>query len=166
MPDPGNSPSPTIRFRLAVATCFGLGYAPAAPGTVGSLPGVLLAFVLASAGGWPAALTGAVAVALIGLWAAGGAAARLGEDDPRPVVIDETAGQMVTLLFLPPTPAVLAAGFAIFRILDIAKPPPIRRLESLPGGSGIMADDLVAGVYGNLLLQAAVRAFPGLLGLA
>jgi phosphatidylglycerophosphatase A len=151
---------------MVLATGFGTGYAPFAPGTWGSLPGLAAAWLLGRwAGGWAVA-GGAVAFALIGVWAADRAAGLLGAKDPRRVVIDEIAGQMVTLAFLPVAPAVLAAGFVLFRALDVWKPWPADRLEALPGGSGIMADDLMVGLYGNLMLQVIVAWRPGWLGLA
>ena len=103
------------------------------------------------------------AITVIGVWAATVTERVLGEDDPGPVVIDEVAGQMATLVLtgVGITGAIL--GFALFRVLDVAKPRPIDRLERLPRGYGIMGDDLMAGLYGNLLLQAAVRVFPGVL---
>jgi phosphatidylglycerophosphatase A len=109
---------------------------------------------------------GAVVFALGGVWAADRAARLFGAKDPRQIVVDEIAGQMVTLAFLPVAPSVLAAGFFLFRALDVWKPWPADRLEALPGGSGIMADDLMAGLYGNLILQVIVAMRPGWLGLA
>ncbi|HEX4823379.1 MAG TPA: phosphatidylglycerophosphatase A [Candidatus Polarisedimenticolaceae bacterium] len=152
------------RIALALATGLGIGYASVAPGTWGSLPGVALAALLTRwAGGW-AVLGGATVVAAVGLWAADRAARRLGETDPGQVVVDEIAGQMVTLAFLPCTARVLVAGFFVFRALDVWKPWPANRLEALPGGSGIMADDLMAGLYGNLLLHLIAHWQPGWLG--
>jgi phosphatidylglycerophosphatase A len=145
-----------IRLRLTLATGFGAGYAPIAPGTVGSLPGLLLVWLLAWLGGHPAAVVGFVAVVLLGVWAADAAEAHFGERDPGQVVIDEIAGQMLTLLFVPLSPVTLVVGFLLFRVLDVIKPPPARWLETLPRGTGIMADDLMAGAYANLLLQAAL----------
>ena len=75
--------------------------------------------------------------------------------DPGPVVIDEALGYMVTVAWLPQTLGTAAAAFFLFRFLDIVKPPPARQSERLPGGWGIMTDDLIAGVYGNLLIRAA-----------
>jgi phosphatidylglycerophosphatase A len=144
------------RLRWITGIGFGLGHAPVASGTFGSLPGVALAWILSRLGGWPWLLGGTIVVTAVGIWAADGVARRLGRADPGEVVIDEVAGQMVTLLFLPPTVPVLVGGFLLFRILDIVKPPPARRCEELPGGFGIMMDDLVAGAYANLLLQLLV----------
>ena len=139
-----------------LATGFGTGYAPIASGTFGSLPGLLFIALLAPLG-WPVALAGTLVVTLVGIWAADRAARSWGQTDPGRVVIDEIAGQMVTLLFLPITPWTLIAGFLLFRLFDIVKPPPARQFEKLHGGVGIMADDLMAGVYANLVLQLVLR---------
>ena len=144
---------------ILIATCLGLGYAPLAPGTFGSLPGLLLLWVLTSVGGPTVAAIGFVVVVGVGIPAATAAERHFGKSDPGPVVIDEVAGQMLTLLYLPLNPTLLIAGFFLFRILDILKPPPARKLETLPGGTGIMADDLMVGIYGNLVLQGAVWGF-------
>ena len=148
-------------MRVRVATCLGTGYAPIAPGTAGSLVGLVLVWALWHWGGHWTVLAGAAIVALAGWWSAGVAATRLGERDPGPVVIDEVAGQMVSLLFLAPTMATLITGFLLFRLFDIWKPFPVRRLEKLPAASGIMTDDLMAAVYANLLQRALIWGFPG-----
>ena len=85
-------------------------------------------------------------------------AQRLGRKDPGAAVVDEVVGMWVSLLFLPFTPATAVAAFLLFRVLDVFKPYPARQFESLPGGWGIMTDDVMAGVYANLLLRAALRA--------
>lgn len=144
------------RARLAVATGLGLGYVPVAPGTLGSLVGVALVAILAPLAGEVGVVGGWIVVTLAG-WASAGAAERhLGRTDPGAVVVDEVSGQMTALLFLPADLLTLGLGFLLFRALDITKPPPARRLESLSGASGIMADDLVAGVYANLI-HVAIR---------
>ena len=167
MPPETGTPRPlSDRLAMVLATGFGAGYGPIAPGTWGSLPGLAIAWAFGRTGpawGVPCA---AIVVAALGVWAAGRAASILGESDPGRVVVDEIAGQLVTVSFLPGTLPLLAAGFVLFRILDVWKPWPADRLEELPGGAGIMADDLAAGVYGNLILQAIVALRPGLLGLA
>lgn len=150
---------------MVLATGFGTGYGPIAPGTWGSLPGLVAVWGFDRAGGaWTTAVATAV-IALIGVWAAGRAETLLGMKDPGRVVIDEVAGQMVTLLFLPIRPLTLLAGFLLFRILDVVKPWPANRLESLPSGSGIMADDLMAGVYANVVLRGLAHWCPAWLGL-
>src|SRR5512138_2314441 len=153
-------------LRLACATVLGVGYAPVASGTFGSLPALPLAWILGHHGGWPAQLTALLVVVLGGTWAAHGAAASLGARDPGAVVIDEVAGQLLTLLALPATGPVLALGFLLFRFFDVLKPPPARQAEFLPGGIGIMADDLCAGVYAHLVLRGLLWAAPSLGGAA
>lgn len=139
---------------VAAATGAGIGRFPVAPGTIGSIPGLALAWALWTVAGPWAVVAGAALVTAVGTWAAGRVAMAWGVEDPGAVVVDEIAGQMVALFFLAPTPATLVASFLLFRIFDVWKPWPASRLEKLPGGSGIMADDLAAGAMANLVLQA------------
>ena len=142
-----------------LATGFGSGYSPLAPGTAGSLVGLALLWPLAGlAPGWQLAAT--AATFLVGTLAAGHVAARVGIEDPGIVVVDEIVGQWVSLLFLPMNPLTLGLGFFLFRAFDVVKPWPARQLEGLHGGLGIMADDLMAGIYANLLLRVALLALP------
>jgi phosphatidylglycerophosphatase A len=136
-----------------VATVAGAGYFPVAPGTVGSAVAVLLVAVLDTI---PLTRVGHVAllallVALIfflGVWAAGQSEKFFGRTDPGHVVIDEVAGQMVAFLLVPHASwKLLLAGFALFRFFDVTKPFPAGRAERLPGGWGIMVDDVIAGAY-------------------
>ena len=157
--------APTDRAALLLATGLGAGWAPLVPGTFGSVLGVAAAWTL-SLGGPVATVAGLCAVTAAGTWAAGRAEAILAKRDPGAVVVDEIAGQILTLAFVPATPRAILLGFVLFRALDILKPFPARRLESLPGGSGIMADDLMAGLYANLLLQGAAYFLPGFLGIS
>jgi phosphatidylglycerophosphatase A len=142
-----------------VATAFGSGYSPFAPGTAGSLVGLLLFWPLAGRP-WPWQLAACVAVFFVGTAAAGHVARSLGIEDPGLVVIDEVAGQWITLVALPFTPAVALAGFVLFRIMDVVKPWPARDLERLHGGWGIMADDVMAGVYAHLVLRVGLLVWP------
>lgn len=149
------------RLAVLIATVGGLGHAPIAPGTFGSAAGIAIYwFTRAWPIEWQLALI--VVVSLVGIWASTRAAAHFGKEDPGAVVIDEVAGQLVTLAFTGANVAAMAAGFFVFRILDIIKPFPADRFERLHGGTGIMADDLMAGVYGCLLMHAAIRWIPGL----
>jgi phosphatidylglycerophosphatase A len=149
-------------FAVLVATAGGAGRVPVAPGTAGSVVGLAIYFLTWKAAGvWQIALC--LAVCLIGVWASDVAVRKFDSKDPGPVVIDEVAGQLLTCLLVPLSVLGALAGFLVFRILDIIKPWPANRLESLPGGLGVMADDLMAAVYGNLLLRLAVFAFPGYL---
>ena len=155
----------TLRSRLAVAfASFGyVGFAPVAPGTVGSAAAIPLFLLLRWAGSpWlEVAVCGVLVVA--GAWSARLAERALGVEDPGPVVIDEVVGMLVSLLFLPGTWPVILAAFIAFRLFDIVKPWPAGRLEDVPGGWGVMADDVMAGVYANLTIQILLWARPGLL---
>jgi phosphatidylglycerophosphatase A len=140
---------------LWLATAGGIGLAPGAPGTWGSAVAAL-AYLWLGGHGWAVQGLAVIAVTLAGARAAGRAEAAWGGKDPGAVVVDEVAGQWLTLVLLPPTWPVVLAGFALFRLLDITKPPPCRWLERhLPGGWGVMADDLAAGVIGRLVLAGA-----------
>jgi len=151
------APTPAPRWATLVATFLGVGRLHPGPGTWGSLAAMLLWWLLASH--VPASLHVPVILALIvastaiGIPAATLEARGCGEKDPSHVVIDEVAGQLVTLIACPILWKPLLAGFILFRAFDIVKPPPIRRLEKLPEGMGIVVDDLGAGVYGLIVLQ-------------
>ncbi len=156
--------SPADSLALRLATLFGAGRSPFVPGTVGTLVSLLPAYILGRylpLWGFGAATA---FVALLGVWAGGRAADLLGQKDPGAVVIDETAGLFVTLFGIPAGPVTLAAAFVLFRVMDILKPPPARRLERLRGGWGIVADDLMAGFYANLALRVLRALTPGLPG--
>lgn len=146
-------PAPALAHRLA--TWFGCGLAPKAPGTVGSLAALPPAALLVWLGG-PWLLAGAtLLMALVGWWASAEVARASGDSDPSRVVIDEVAGQWLTLIPLPLDPVAWLIGLLAFRLFDIAKPWPVgwadRRLK---GGLGIMVDDLLAGCYAALLSVA------------
>ena len=132
-----------------VATAFGAGYAPRAPGTCGTAVAVPLAWALASLSAWQFGLV-TVGVTLLGVACAQRADRAWGTEDNQRIVIDEVAGYLVTVIPVDRSGwAPLAAGFVIFRALDILKPPPIRWLdEHLPGGWGVVLDDVAAGVMG------------------
>jgi len=142
-----------------VATVFGSGYSAVAPGTAGSAVGVLLFWPMAAiAWRWQAAASAVLFV--VGSLAAGRVARGVGRKDPGIVVVDEVVGQWVTLTALPFTPLTAALGFVLFRVMDIVKPWPARELESVPGGWGIMADDVAAAVYAHLALRAGLLVWP------
>jgi len=149
------------KLGVAIATAGGSGFFPFAPGTVGSLVGVLIYLATRS---WPLAMQAAlvVGVALIGTWASSVAEAHFGREDPGQVVIDEVAGQMLTLLATGASTTGIVLGFLLFRAFDIVKPWPARQFERFPGGYGIMADDVMAGVYAHLLLRLAQIVQPAL----
>ena len=208
---PNTEPQPALprkpRLALAIATVLGVGYIPKAPGSFGSVVGIILAiishpvtllfFMPAGVGVEAPMLHGPAAsvlwllpapvslliFALIGVWSASRVAAYSGIRDPQHIVIDEVSGQHLTLvLALAPLglPAQLThnpdyvghaiyfalsllnwkyllAGFILFRVFDIWKPYPVRQLEKLPGGWGIMADDWMAGVYAALVLRLLIH---------
>jgi phosphatidylglycerophosphatase A len=139
----------------AVATGLGAGLSPVAPGTFGSAVGLLLFWPLHALPHWALAAA-TVLLAAAGVAAGGRLAARLGVEDPGRVVIDEVAGMWVSLLFLPFDWRTASIAFVAFRVMDVVKPWPARQLEDLPRGWGIMADDLMAGVYANLLTRVVL----------
>ena len=142
-----------------IATGFGSGLSPIAPGTVGSLVAVVLYYFSPLDAGslWhlddPDLLVFLLLIAVsffAGIWATNGISSP-SDPDPGRIVWDEFVGMWVTCLLLPKHVMILAIAFVAFRFFDVVKPFPIRRLERLPGGLGIMADDLLAGVYGAAL---------------
>lgn len=138
-----------------IATCGPLGSSRFAPGTLGSLVGIPFILIL---GNHLSLFTFSLFVLFfIAVWSSHVVAQNLAEHDPPNVVIDETCGMMVSLLLLPIRWETLLVGFVGFRFFDIVKPPPIRFLEHLPWGFGIVLDDIAAGIYTNLLLQILVR---------
>jgi phosphatidylglycerophosphatase A len=146
---------------LLIATVGGAGYFPFAPGTVGSAAGAVVYLLTRHLE--PAIQVGLFgAICVVGIWASSVAARHFGREDPGHVVIDEVAGQLATLLLLDVGLLGTLAGFLIFRVLDIIKPWPANRLEALHGGFGIMADDVMAGAYGWVLLWVLVYLFPWL----
>jgi len=146
-------------LATAVATGLGSGYSPLAPGTAGSLLGLALFWPLH---GLPVAAQIAVAAAVFaaGVSASGSVARRVGIEDPGIVVVDEVVGMWVSLLFVPLGAATALAAFVLFRVMDVVKPYPARQLEQLPGGWGVMADDVMAGIYANLLLRVGLLVWP------
>ena len=140
-------------MRLAVATLFGIGRVPFMPGTLGSIAGAGISWWLAGQPRLQAAAC--AAVILLALWSAGSAERILGKKDPSCIVIDEVAGMMVAVLFLPAAGAAYGVGFVLFRFLDIVKPPPLRWFQRLPGSWGILLDDLLAGLMVRSILCAA-----------
>jgi phosphatidylglycerophosphatase A len=137
---------------LFFGTGLMIGKIPVAPGTFGSVAGIALCLVFALLP-LTAATAAAIVFILFSIWIADRSVRILGAKDPGCIVIDEIAGMVATLHGLPPDPMVVLAGFILFRLLDICKPLGIRRLERLPGGLGVVADDVVAGVVANLILR-------------
>ena len=152
----------TSRARRArvvrwVASVCGVGYAPVVSGTFGSLPGLAIAILFFR---WPWALAALAAAGIpIAVWAANHAERDGQEKDPRWVVVDETVGMMVALTFVRGPWIIWPAGFVLFRLFDIVKPYPVGRAERLPGGVGIVMDDVLAGLYTNLILQILLASY-------
>ncbi len=142
-------------LRRAVLSVGYLGYMPIASGTWGSLPGVGLAWLLRDRPYY----AGICIVVLFGVgmvWGDHGLR-YWGKHDAGQIVLDEVVGQMITLILFPLTPKVMVLGFLLFRVFDVLKPPPARQLERLPGGLGVMADDVAAGIYAHAALWVIVR---------
>ena len=177
-------PSGIVDYVALALTTFGVGYGPIAPGTWGSGVGVFIylgvaGIVSASSGGsepfqvrgllYPVSVATIHAIlfillllfCLLGIWAAGRSIPLLGNEDPSEAVVDEVMGQLITFCFIPfglSWPFILA-GFLLFRAFDIWKPYPIRTLEVLPGGLGICADDIVAGVFAGICLAVGYAIY-------
>lgn len=151
------------RVATWIATGFGIGRVRFAPGTFGTLLGIPLWFALREL----SSLLYVVAVLslfVIGAWFCHLAERQLNRHDHPSIVLDEVVGYLITMWLVPPGWFWAAAGFVLFRVFDIWKPFPIRRLERLPGGVGVMADDAGAGLYGLVLLQGLVWLGRGYLG--
>jgi phosphatidylglycerophosphatase A len=145
-----------------LATWFGCGYAPWAPGTAGTLGALPVYIVVAHWGHWGVGAAALVAT-FVGVWASSVVARDLGRKDPQIVVIDEVAGMLVTMLPMQRLSwKALIVGFVLFRILDATKPRPVRDFERLPGGWGIVADDVAAGIAAGAILAVlrALRVLP------
>jgi phosphatidylglycerophosphatase A len=145
------------RLALAFATACGVGYLPLAPGTFGSAVGLLLWWALPAS----PSVQGAAIVTLfaVGSWSGTVAERHFRHTDPGQVVIDEVMGMLITLFLIPVGWRGALAGFLLFRVADVIKPYPANRLEALPGGIGVMADDAMAAVYANLALRFSTWLF-------
>ena len=148
-------PNPESRIpALVIATALGTGYAPVAPGTFGSAAGLVLWWLLPHT-------TAVQAVAIVvlfvaGSWSGSVAEHHFGKTDPGQVVVDEVMGMLITLFLIPVGWVGAIGGFLLFRVADVIKPFPANKLEALPGGVGVMADDAMAAVYANLALRACI----------
>ena len=139
-----------------LATAGYVGYAPLAPGTAGSLVALPIMWFGFSRWSMPAAILAGLVILGIAVWSANRQTSEE-HKDPQHVVIDEVAGQIIALLFVPLTIYTALSGFILFRVFDIYKPFPARQSEKLPGGWGIVMDDVVAGIYANLVLRMAIN---------
>ncbi len=138
-----------------LSTFFYVGYLPLIPGTFGSLAGIILIYLIELYALNYVLLT--IAVIAIGFLVCGRAEKAMAKNDPRFVVIDEVSGMLLSLVFIPYDIKLVVLAFILFRVLDTLKPYPAGRLERLKGSVGIMSDDLIAGLYTNLILQVVLR---------
>lgn len=140
----------SVLMKVIATGCY-TGYSPVAPGTAGSLFALLLYWGFAPTTTLP--YVGLIAGAIpVGIWTAGWAERRLGHDAPQ-IVIDEMIGMLITMTWLPRTVLALGLGFALFRILDVVKPFPAYQSQRLPGGLGVILDDVIAAVYANVIVR-------------
>lgn len=159
-----NSSQDSFKLMIAyfLSTGFFAGKSPVAPGTVGTLVGLIPILIYWTKGGQYQLLNQisiTVAVFLIGIWASTVVVESYKEKDPEYIVIDEVAGYMVAMIGFTPTWQHLLLAFVVFRFFDIVKPPPVRFFEKLPSGFGVMADDVVAGIYTWIVMFIAVKYF-------
>jgi phosphatidylglycerophosphatase A len=152
-----------MRFSTIIASVFGVGYFPVASGTVMSIIAVPLAMIIALHGGGIVLVAASLLAFAVGIWACGAHVRTTGRIDPSECVIDELAGQWLAcagICFTPTYPRITAfvLAFLLFRLFDILKPWPISAAEKLPGGMGVMADDMLAGLAAAII-AAAVQYF-------
>ena len=144
------------RFVTVFATGLGLGYLPLVPGTFGTLLGIPIC-LLFYRGGWIVYVVGTLVLIAAGVWAADRADRIFGVHDSRKIVVDEICGFLVTMALVVPGVLTIGIGFVLFRFFDIVKPFPVGYLDrKLPGGWGVMLDDIAAGVYANILLHVSI----------
>ncbi|MFO0741068.1 MAG: phosphatidylglycerophosphatase A [Labilithrix sp.] len=140
------------RLAWVLATWFGCGLAPIAPGTMGTLGALPLYFAVRGHGP-VAVLAAAAVVTALGIWASNVVVRETGDKDPQRIVIDEAAGVLLALAAAPMTWWGVTCAVVLFRVFDIAKPFPARRAERLPGGYGVVVDDLVAGAWAAVFVR-------------
>ena len=143
----------------AIGSALGLGYTPFAPGTFASGAAALLYLYVPAIRELVWLVPMILLSVALGVWAGGVMEEEYGED-PSQAVIDEVAGQWIALLFIPFSPLTVLLAFILFRLFDVLKPGPVDWAQRLPGGWGIMSDDVLAGVFANLLLRALMLALP------
>jgi phosphatidylglycerophosphatase A len=148
------------RIGVFIATCGYIGYAPIAPGTFGSAAGLVVFLAVRSTGSVTVELATIVVLFAVGVWSGTVAEHHFGGVDPGPIVLDEVVGMLITLALLPVTLTGAIVGFLVFRVLDVVKPWPSGGFERLPGGLGVMADDGMAAVYGNLVMRGLIWLAP------
>jgi phosphatidylglycerophosphatase A len=140
-------------FILLMATGFGVGYAPLAPGTLGTLLAIPVYYFLSNISSPLYEIT-LIGFFFLSVWISENAEIVFGKKDDRRIVIDEIVGFLITMLWIPKTLRFIIIGFFLFRVFDILKPFPIRHLErTLKGGFGVVLDDVMAGIFSNIILQ-------------
>jgi phosphatidylglycerophosphatase A len=149
------------RVAMLLATAGYVGFFPIAPGTAGSVAGLVVYAAIRSAHDTTLEIAAIAATLVAGIWSAGVVERTLGKD-PGPVVIDEVLGMLITLALLNASIAGAFVGLFVFRVFDVLKPFPAGRLEHLHGGAGIMLDDAMAGIYANLVLRLLIFVAPGI----
>jgi len=148
------------RLAVFLATCGYVGYAPVAPGTFGSAAGLAIFALVRASGSMSVELATIVVLFAVGVWSGTEAEHHFGGVDPGPIVLDEVVGMLITLALLPVNAIGAFVGFIVFRALDVVKPWPSGRFERIPGGLGVMADDGMAAVYGNVVMRIALAVAP------
>jgi phosphatidylglycerophosphatase A len=149
------------RLAVFIATVGYCGYFPIAPGTIGSLAGLVFYLLVWWSQSLAVEVGMIVVLFLVGIWAGTTSERYFGGIDPGPIVIDEVVGMLITLALIPVGLSGALVGFFLFRVFDVIKPFPAGRLESLHGGLGVMADDAMAAIYANISLRAVLWAMPG-----
>ena len=144
------------RFFLLLATGFGVGYSPVAPGTLGTLV-VIPGYYFLSENPSPLYEITLISFFFLSVWISENAEIFFGKKDDRRIVIDEMMGFLITMLWIPKTIRFIMIGFFLFRFFDILKPFPIRHLERVKSGFGVVLDDVLAGIYSNILLHLVLR---------
>ncbi|OPX29975.1 MAG: hypothetical protein B1H06_00620 [Candidatus Cloacimonas sp. 4484_143] len=153
-----------MKFSEYISTLFGIGYFPKAPGTAGTLFAAIVYFALPDQWfiSWQNSTLVLIAIligSIISVFFISKAEEGLGHDNGK-IILDEFWGYFIAVLFLPKTLIIIVAAFVLFRIFDIFKPEPVNVLQKLPKGWGVMADDVMAGVYANIVLQISIRIIP------
>ncbi|MAP41783.1 MAG: phosphatidylglycerophosphatase A [Woeseiaceae bacterium] len=149
-----------IRLAFAIGTVFKTGYIPIAPGTIGSIVGLLVFWLIKDSASFTVEVLVVTILFFVGVWASTIVEQVLQRQDPGVVIVDEVVGMLVALMLLPPTTTVIFLAFFLFRFFDIVKPYPARWCEQLSRGWGIMMDDVVAGLYVNVLLHITLWIVP------
>jgi len=150
------------RVAVGIAAVGPFGFVPIAPGTAGSAAGLGVWWAVRATGGAGLEIAVLLVVTVVGVVTASATEAQYGRTDPRVIVIDEVAGMLLTLLLVPVGLGGAIVGFVLFRLFDVFKPPPVRQAERLPGGWGVVTDDLVAGLYSQAVLRLLLALGVGL----